>query len=269
MSDYLSRAAERASGAQPAVRPWLPPLFDLEKSPTELVATISSSPQPQRDTETKRPSNAEEKTGHTESQVRERVISILSLAHQEALVERMARIVPMTARPQSGGVTAETDVHSTEAETATEKSLAGPEKKSHVVRLGSVTKPRDESGEPAADRRVAPAKAVVEAEIEAPQQQSPKSLRASAVEPARAVSPPSVAPSDVPRRRQAESTRIQSPNAPRRSGRESTSAPTIQVTIGRLEVRAVQAAPAPTPAPRKPPRISLEEYLRSRNKAAG
>jgi hypothetical protein len=269
MSDYLSRAAERASGAQPAVRPWLPPLFDLEKSPTELVATSASSAQPQRDTETKRPSNAEEKTGRADSQVRERVTSILSLAPQEPPAERMARTASMTAEPKSGGVAPETDVGSTEAETAPEKSLAGPEKKSPVVRVGAATKPPDESGEPAADRQLAPAEAMVGAQVESPRQQSPKSLRASAVEPARGVSPPSIAPSHVPRQRQAQSTRTQAPNAPRRPGHESTSGPTIQVTIGRLEVRAIQSASLPPPAPPKPPRISLEEYLRSRKEAAG
>ena len=42
--------------------------------------------------------------------------------------------------------------------------------------------------------------------------------------------------------------------------------PTVQVTIGRIEVRAVQPPPAP-PVPRAPvgPRISLDEYLRERN----
>lgn len=41
-------------------------------------------------------------------------------------------------------------------------------------------------------------------------------------------------------------------------------APVIRVTIGRIEVRASQsAAPAPAPRPSGPPRLSLDEYLRS------
>jgi hypothetical protein len=47
--------------------------------------------------------------------------------------------------------------------------------------------------------------------------------------------------------------------------RSSKSAPTIRVTIGRIEVRAVQSpAPAPKPVKQRPPKLSLEDYLRKR-----
>lgn len=51
------------------------------------------------------------------------------------------------------------------------------------------------------------------------------------------------------------------------AGRPETAAPTIQVSIGRVEVRAVIT---PTPAPRvvekkAPPLLSLDQYLRERN----
>jgi hypothetical protein len=43
--------------------------------------------------------------------------------------------------------------------------------------------------------------------------------------------------------------------------------PTIQVTIGRVEIRATVApAPARKPVPR-PPAMSLDEYLKRRNEA--
>ena len=45
-------------------------------------------------------------------------------------------------------------------------------------------------------------------------------------------------------------------------------APTIEITIGRVEVRAVQPpAPAPRPKTTSPhaPALSLEEYLRNQN----
>ncbi len=55
------------------------------------------------------------------------------------------------------------------------------------------------------------------------------------------------------------------PVAPAASARPSA-APTIQVTIGRIEVRATPPAPAtPRKAPPKPAAMSLEDYLKQRN----
>ena len=45
-----------------------------------------------------------------------------------------------------------------------------------------------------------------------------------------------------------------------------STAPTINVTIGRVEVRAIQsAAPAPKPAKSAPPKLSLDDYLQKRD----
>jgi hypothetical protein len=51
--------------------------------------------------------------------------------------------------------------------------------------------------------------------------------------------------------------------------RSSTSPPIIRVTIGRVEVRAVQSS-APTPKTAKPPlpKLSLQEYLRKRERGS-
>lgn len=46
---------------------------------------------------------------------------------------------------------------------------------------------------------------------------------------------------------------------------QPTPPPTIQVTIGRVEIRATQQASPPRPARSATPRLSLEEYLRSRS----
>lgn len=47
--------------------------------------------------------------------------------------------------------------------------------------------------------------------------------------------------------------------------RERKSAPTIQVTIGRIEVRTASGPAAPSPAPRSGgPKLNLEDYLKSR-----
>jgi hypothetical protein len=46
----------------------------------------------------------------------------------------------------------------------------------------------------------------------------------------------------------------------------SEAAPTVQVTIGRIEVRAIlPAPPAPAAPPVRRPATSLEDYLRARN----
>jgi hypothetical protein len=65
------------------------------------------------------------------------------------------------------------------------------------------------------------------------------------------------------------------PRAPawttRASGRRATpSPPTIQVTIGRVEVRAVQPpSPAPAPPPAaEPPALTLDDYLVARDKGS-
>jgi hypothetical protein len=51
--------------------------------------------------------------------------------------------------------------------------------------------------------------------------------------------------------------------------RSSGPAPTIRVTIGRVEVRAVQSpAPTPKPAKARPPKLSLEDYLRKRERGS-
>jgi hypothetical protein len=46
-----------------------------------------------------------------------------------------------------------------------------------------------------------------------------------------------------------------------------STAPEIHVTIGRIEVRAINS-PAPVQAPPRKPELSLDDYLRTRNQRA-
>ncbi len=58
----------------------------------------------------------------------------------------------------------------------------------------------------------------------------------------------------------------------RRAAPAPPPAPTVRVSIGRIEVRAIQPAPPPgaPPAPRRSgPRLSLEDYLRGRGAREG
>lgn len=59
---------------------------------------------------------------------------------------------------------------------------------------------------------------------------------------------------------------ITGPNTPSRTGTDATPAPTIQVTIGRIEIRATQSADKPAAKPRAAGNtMSLNDYLKQRN----
>lgn len=76
-----------------------------------------------------------------------------------------------------------------------------------------------------------------------------------------AIQPRPVSPAQ-PRINPASPSAFGEPSNPRARGAE---APTIQVTIGRIEVRATPP-PAPVPKPRPAsPTMSLDDYLRQRN----
>lgn len=259
MSDYLSRAAERISRAPAAVRPVLPSFFDLEQNPAEEVATVVRSAQPQQDGETKTGSNTEQQTGRAVAELQKRVTSVLSLAPPQKPVERRAKTQSAVAQLESGGVGAEIRVRASKLETSGEKSSQPPDTGRQRAPLTPATGRSTGLRESAADGGSAPADSAGEPTGKVSPHQS--SIRARPAEPARSVS-------HISRSRPALSPPIPTAHAVRRPDRESSSRPTIEVTIGRLEVRAVQSAPAPSKPPPKSPRISLEEYLRPRNRSA-
>lgn len=235
MSDYLSRAAERAGGIGSGVRPTLPSLFDSDKGPADSVMPTLKSPEAQQHLK-EGPGNAEETTIHV-SGVQERVASILALAPETPAAKQTEKREPMVQQKFDDVVPSKVRGRSTELETSSEKP-SFPER-SHVrpslVQLDPVAEPSSLSH------------AGVEPSVELPS----KTVRNN---------PPSAA-----RRRAAGLRPTQTRNQIRFADRESPSDRTIHVTIGRLEVRAVQSASPPAkPAPPKP-RISLDEYLRSRN----
>jgi hypothetical protein len=56
-----------------------------------------------------------------------------------------------------------------------------------------------------------------------------------------------------------------SPSPPANPTQETPALPPIEITIGRLEIRATQPAqPAPRPRPSRAPALGLDDYLRQR-----
>ncbi len=135
-----------------------------------------------------------------------------------------------------------------------EGSGTGPEPRRHaatVVPAAPAVPARAPSMQPLATQRapLPQRQAGSEGEAEAPRRRPEVSGRAAAPEP---IAPPvrRAAARELP----GQTQRAAAPEP----------APTIQVTIGRIEVRAAPAAPAPTKAGQRP-LLSLDEYLRRRN----
>jgi hypothetical protein len=273
MSDYLSRAAERVSGTNAAIRPALPSLFEPEKH--EDVAAAPSSPESRSNVEVEPASNTAEKNAGAVSGIQERVTSVLALAPEtpaavtpaekskSKLEQKFGDVVPPKVRGDSR-----------ELESSSEKS-SFPERSDMRPRVAQsipVVEPSAETKESPPHSRATRSQAGVEPSVELPHelppQRSPQPDRPRVIERVTKdlQSPIPVTPAS--RRRIVSIRPTQRQNPVRSADRESSSERTIHVTIGRLEVRAVQSAPArPKPVPPRP-RISLEEYLRSRNRGA-
>jgi hypothetical protein len=79
------------------------------------------------------------------------------------------------------------------------------------------------------------------------------------------ISSPMPTPGQKPRTLQSVLARLSEP----RHEAEPSPAPTVNVTIGRIDVRATPAPPAPAPKPRSTPVMTLEDYLRRRATGGG
>ena len=273
MSDYLSRAADRINGTNAEIRPALPSLFDSEKSTAENVTSAPSSPEP-RNVEVERASNTGEKIAGAVSGIQERVASALALAPETPPVERAEKRKLIIEPKFDEVVPPKVRAGATELESSSEKS-SSPERSDRPPRVAPSSPVWERSPEPKeapphsrATRSQAGVKSSDELPHEMPPQRSPQPDRPRMIERVTKDSRSPIPVTAISRRRAASLKPTETRNKVRSVDRESSSEQTIQVTIGRLEVRAVQSAPAlPKPAPSSP-RISLEEYLRSRNEGA-
>jgi hypothetical protein len=236
MSDYLSRAAERVTSTNTTIRPVLP-LFDTEKSPSDATSMMLES-RVEHSTAS-RSVDAAPPMGQLVSDVGKRVASVLALAPEhsgEVLTEE--KQTASNLLPARG----------------TSPAQDAPTKEDRQTRAIPL-RPTVTSAKSSPTRQPDDARA----------EQLPQPVRPRTIDRASQRSRPDERVIRFPHRRVAIPNQRRSTNSLSDDNTSSTG-PAIQVTIGRLEVRAIQQAPAPPTPASKSPRMSLEEYLRSENK---
>lgn len=171
-----------------------------------------------------------------------------------------------TAKPKTPS--AEPSVLAAPAADSPVAKRAAPKARLVASRQGAMTPNASEGGsDPPAERR------------RPPEMAEPLPLAMPALPPESAAAEVSM-PADrdtLPMPSQRTWAALENPAAPsaalRAAGREPREEPVIQVTIGRVEIRASVAAPAaaarPAPAPAGPRPLSLDGYLRNRKGSAG
>ena len=259
MSDYLSRLVERAGSASPAVRPVVPSLFEpVNGGVTSAAAHMARGMEPGagagHDSEQTDEVGAESRTN------REGTASIHSISKAAANSEEPQRGEETTERKSADLInvpvaTPATRVFAAESHVLVEPSAESPRPQPAVwPRTAQPTEPAQEQP------TVADAKPAFNSLVSAGPK--PDTRRAAPTLP---FLNPVVAP--VPRAPIGRRARARASFA---AAADPSPTPTIHVTIGRVEVRAIMpAAPAPQPrVPSSEPKLSLDDYLRSRNGSA-
>ncbi len=274
MADFLTRLANRTLGLAPLARPLIPPLFAAETfaGPEAALEEVATEPSSQAaallpaEAEPESPADLSLPPGATASP------TARSVQWRQPRVRREETRPPARAEgPEVAPSTAAGDATPrvaapTSPPLAARSGTAGGESGDAGLLL-----PRNKGLHVTAGRALQPIAYLSGARLEQPGAASPQrtpevalsteagdeALLMPPVPPQPAavatvegsIAPPPAAASDVPRRAE----------PPPASG-----PPTIAITIGRVEVRAVQAPAQPRPRPAAPPApaISLEEYLR-------
>jgi hypothetical protein len=242
MSDYFALLAARLAGAPDSVRPRTPARFEPRRR-DDAAGVVDATPAVVRETE-----------GVLLDETREELASV-------------RRPAPRHTRPRRRDVShVEEPPGSDEAEHVTSRHASPPRKRTSTLAdltrdmadrdantVAQSNASRDES------RAVSPAPRRSDdhrREEAPPLASSPRSPARAATAIARTPSPEGqphrVAPDHV--RREAPDVR-------------STAAPSIQITIGRIEIQAVMPQTTPPPAPRRSeaPTLTLDAYLTRRN----
>jgi hypothetical protein len=275
MSDYLSRAAERASGV-PGVRPALPSAFDPERSFSAPADNTSFAPvEVEAENDLRVQSSSDPAVADQAVSVRERIAAVEALWTQppkEAPAQRRESGAKQTSPGVMGAPVVAREVATnpvTSEPDAPENAAVSPQSKNTISRSGPTTdsfsppafSPLAEkptvtlSAEPTEPARDAPPPPVIGKPI-APR---PTSVRVSPLTPRRIFPKRKAGPKSQP---SPDPFTADDDNAPLSAG-------AIHVTIGRVEVRAIHPPAEPTP-PRPPPKptLSLDDYLKQRNGGA-
>lgn len=289
MTDYLSRAVERETSAVPGVRPALPSLFDSGKASANFSAPETESP---GDGEPSRIAHSE--TNAEVSSVHDSLAAVTALWTEAAAAPEPSGETEVMARKTSAGFV---DKPATVASVAMPQPTSGasPEQPPRAATADRTARPTAE----AAPRRlpqVAAAEPIVRPATASHPSEPPAAPTFSERAPTAHPKPAGTEPTARPTRESLEPkpelppavapvTHIVTPApatvsrvspAPSRErarnggvARDDASAPrAIHITIGRIEVRAVHPPAEPVP-PRPAPassRITLEEYLKQRNR---
>lgn len=252
MSDYLTRAVDRETSANPGVRPALPSFFE-RGGPSSIVTLAEYEVALESDREV---SPAEERVAADDA-----VLTGAPAAFEAAGTDQLTAGKSSTAIPVTTTARRETDAVSAKANPSAKQKPS---------------------------RRDAPVKPAVEP-IAAPIQRTPPESPEPVVRPSLGSPPPEEHHADsipeaasaaapvtgrifsalIPGLRVSAAPSSVGPARNSRGDRDrSASRREVHVTIGRIEVRAIHAPPEPIPqrpAPALPKKISLEEYLKQRN----
>jgi hypothetical protein len=274
MSDYLSRAAQRAIGLPAEVRPALPSPFDSDRSFFAPANDSSFAPafgETEKNIPRVEPSRniADEQA----ASVGERVAAIKTLwsepAHSLPVQTIEARVIEIREKETSVEVMGAPFVAPKVEASPAKSNPDGPEKVAvssqsqgaisrRRPKTDSLSQPaKKPSAKPPPERRPIEVFKAGSARtlIGKPMPPRPVPVQVSATSATRRVSPERMA-----------GPKSKSGQGPLPSDNDSPSADAIHVTIGRVEVRAIY--PPAQPAPSRPPptpKMSLDDYLRSRN----
>jgi hypothetical protein len=285
MSDYLSRAVERETSAAPAVRPGLPSPFDSVKTTAWITALETGSPIKGKPAE-----NAHRETRAEIASVHNSLAAVNALWTENAAPPASRGKTEVTPSKTSVGLMGTSVTPSPVAISQPESDSSPQRQQPHAATTEPVVRPTTEATPrppraAAVEHVVRPATTSPPTETpvapafreRAPTARAPRAsteLR-SETPTAAAPAPPTVArvlhtvagPHTTVSRLSPASSSLEPARNSRPARNDSSSPRSIHITIGRIEVRAIQPPPEPVARRSAPasPKISLEQYLKNRN----